>query len=39
MKIEWLNAAGGLQTDDAWNDPGVLAPLARVWQRRFAGED
>ncbi len=23
MTVEWLNPAGGFQTDEAWNDPGA----------------
>jgi len=29
LKIEWLNASGGLQSDEAWNDAGALAIGAR----------
>jgi glycogen operon protein len=39
MKIEWLNASGGLQSDEAWNDAGALAIGARLAREDLGGED
>jgi glycogen operon protein len=38
MKIEWLNASGGLQTDEAWNDAGALAIGARFARDDLGGD-
>jgi len=35
MKVEWLNPAGGFQTDEAWNDPGATT----IGLRLARGED
>ena len=37
MKIEWLNASGGLQSDEAWNDPGALAIGACLTREDLGG--
>ena len=38
MKIEWHNASGGLQSDEAWNDPGALA-IGVQFARDDLGDD
>ncbi len=38
LKIEWLNASGGLQSDEAWNDPGALAIGVRLARDDLGGE-
>ena len=38
LKIEWINASGGLQSDEAWNDPGALAIGARYARDDVGGE-
>jgi isoamylase len=38
MKIEWLNASGGLQSDEAWNDAGALAIGAHLSREDLGGE-
>ena len=38
LKIDWLNASGGLQSDEAWGDPGALAVGARFARDDLKGE-
>jgi glycogen operon protein len=38
LKIDWLNASGGEQSDEAWNDPGALAIGARFARDDLGGE-
>jgi pullulanase/glycogen debranching enzyme len=38
MKIVWLNASGGLQSDEAWNDAGALAIGARLSREDLDGD-
>ena len=38
LKIEWINASGGLQSDEAWNDPGALAIGARYARDDVGGD-
>jgi isoamylase len=38
MEIDWLNASGGLQSDEAWNDAGALAIGARFSRDELPGD-
>ena len=38
LRIEWLNASGGAQSDEAWSDPGALAIGAHYARDDLGGE-
>jgi isoamylase len=39
MVVEWINPAGGLQTDDAWNDAGATTIGLRLAREAADGAD